>query len=453
MMRGRPLALRLALLLAGVLIVVLAAAGWVVNRAASRSLEETLRPRDEQRVELAVSIVEDALARGVEGRGLHLLLDRIAAQGGGRVRVLAADGSLIAEAGRGPRGEETERVTRELSADAGGGTFELSIPNPQAPFVRTFNAVLLITGIVAVVALLLAAAFVSDRLTRPVREVAAAARRLGGGDLSARARGGSDAESVELAAAFNGMAERLERSEALRRRAASDMAHDLATPATLLESQLQALVDGIVPADAAGLERARSAAVALNGVIVQLGELIDAEAAALERHVEPAVVAELVRDAGAALATLADDRGVGLNVAAEHGAVARIDSRQVGRALRNVLTNAIQHTAVGGTVTIEAAGREIRITDSGRGIAAEDLPHIFERFYRVDRSRGRGAERSGGEQSGAEQPGGDQRGGDQRGGSGIGLTIARELLAGNGGSIRVERTGGDGTTFLIVLPG
>lgn len=429
MMRGRPLAVRLALLLAGVLIVVLVAAGWVVNRAASRSLEETLQPRDEQRVELAVSIVEDALARGLEGRGLHLLLERIADQGGGRVRVLAADGSLVAEAGRGPQGAETERVTRQLSAGAGGGTFELSIPNPRAPFVRTFNAALLITGIVAVVTLLLAAAFVADRLTRPVREVAAAARRLGGGDLGVRARGGSDAESAELAAAFNGMAERLERSETLRRRAASDMAHDLATPATLLESQLQALVDGVVPADGAGLERARSAAVALNGMIVQLGELIEAEGAGLERRVGPVVVAELVRDVAAALATLAHERGVRLDIVAAGDAVAQIDGRQVGRALRNVLTNAIQHTPADGTVTIASAGREIRIIDGGPGIAPADLPHIFERFYRADRSRGRNA------------------------GSGIGLTIARDLLAGNGGSIGVERTGDEGTTFLVVLPG
>ena len=94
-------------------------------------------------------------------------------------------------------------------------------------------------------------------MTRPLREVAEAARRLGGGDLGARARGGSDAESAELAVAFNGMADRLERSEELRRRAASDLAHDLATPATVLESQLQAMVDGVVPADAAA-DRARA---------------------------------------------------------------------------------------------------------------------------------------------------------------------------------------------------
>ncbi len=200
MMRGRPFAVRLAVLLAGVVIVVLVAAGWVVNRAASRSLEETLGPRDEQRLELAVTVVEEALERGVEGRPLRFLLQRIAGESGGMVRVVDASGEVVAEAGRmPPRTTETESLTRDLSASAGGGAFELVLPSGQGPFVRTFNAALLLTGIVTVAALLVAAVFVVSRMTRPLREVAEAARRLGGGDLGARARGGSDAESAELA--------------------------------------------------------------------------------------------------------------------------------------------------------------------------------------------------------------------------------------------------------------
>ena len=144
--------------------------------------------------------------------------------------------------------------------------------------------------------MLAAAALAANRLTRPLREVAGAARRLGHGDLTARARGGPDAESAELAAAFNGMAERLERSEALRRRAASDLAHDLATPATVLESQVQAMVDGVVPADAAQLEKARVAAAGLSGLIGQLSELTQAEAAPLQRNPEPVDLAVLARE-------------------------------------------------------------------------------------------------------------------------------------------------------------
>jgi two-component system sensor histidine kinase BaeS len=294
------------------------------------------------------------------------------------------------------------------------------------PFLRTFNTVLLLTGGISVLALLGAAALLAGRLTRPLRDVAAAARRLGAGDLRARAPSGPDAESAELAASFNEMADRLERSEELRRRATSDMAHDLATPATLLESQLQAMVDGIVPADREGLERARSAAVALNGVIVQLGDLIDAESAALDRRLGVVEVAELLHDVEAALGALASERSVRLEIHVESPAPVTLDRAQVARALRNVVTNAIQHTPPAGAV-------QVRVIDQGPGIAAADQPHVFERFYRADRAR--------------------RRGNAERSGSGIGLTIARDLLAANGGRIEIERSGSEGTTFLVTLPG
>ncbi|MGH2417592.1 MAG: sensor histidine kinase, partial [Candidatus Limnocylindria bacterium] len=221
----------------------------------------------------------------------------------------------------------------------------------------------------------------------------------------------------------------------LRRRAASDMAHDLATPATVLESQLQAMVDGVVPADREQLERARAAAGAMSGVIVQLRELVDVEGAALQRRVVRVTITDLLADARQALEPLFRERGVELAVADVPPLAVDADVTQVGRAIRNVLTNAAQHSPAGATVRVGVEATDgsvtIRVADGGRGIAAHDLPHVFERFYRADPAR-----------AGAEP----------RGGSGIGLTIARELLAANGGTIRVERTGTDGTTFAVELP-
>jgi len=145
------------------------------------------------------------------------------------------------------------------------------------------------------------------------------------------------------------------------------------------------------------------------------------------------VLQELARE----LDGLFRDRGVGLELALLDDLPVELDRGQITRALRNLLVNAAQHAPSGGTVRLAARRNadavEVRVTDDGPGIAAEDLPHIFERFYRADRAR---------------------RAGDGgRGGSGIGLTIAREMLAANGASIRVERTGTDGTTFLVVAPG
>jgi two-component system, OmpR family, sensor histidine kinase BaeS len=431
MMRGRPLAVRLAVLLAAVVVIVLAVAGVVVNRSVSRSLEETISQRDQQRLGLAAAVVEEGLERGIDQRALHRLMQRVANEAGGAVRVRGADGSVLLEAGRAPGDIETETLRMDLSAAAGGGALEVVVPDAQAPFLRAFNAALLVTGLVAVAALLIASAFVANRLTHPLHEVASAARRLGSGDLTARAQGGPDAESAELATAFNRMADRLERSEALRRRAASDLAHDLATPATVLESQLQAMVDGVVPADGQQLEKARVAAAGLSGLIGQLGELTQAEAAPLQRHAERVPLGDLVREIVASLDGLMRERGVRAAVTGQDVA-ASADPGQVGRALRNVVTNAIQHSPRGAEVRVETAdgpGAVVRVADAGGGIAEGDLPFVFERFYRADRSRG-----------GAPP------------GSGIGLTVARELVAANGGTIEVEATGPDGTTFRIDLP-
>ncbi|HEX7225253.1 MAG TPA: HAMP domain-containing sensor histidine kinase [Candidatus Limnocylindria bacterium] len=429
-MRGRPLAIRLAALLAAAVLVVLLLAGIVVNRATTQTLEDAIGPGDRQRLALAAAIVEEGLERS--DPRMRRLLDRIAAEAGGEVRVVDAGGSVRFEAGRRPPGRDTDLLTVPLSADAGGGELQVRVPSTRAPFLRAFNAALIGTGLAALGVLLVVALLASRRMTRPLQAVAEAAHRLGAGDLSARAPGGPDAESAELAVAFNGMADRLERSEALRRRAASDLAHDLATPATVLESQLQAMVDGVVPADAAQLERARAAATALSGVIVQLGELTQAEAAPLQRHPEPIELRAMATELVAALGGLLRDRQVRAAIEGVD-AVVVADRGQLERAVRNVVTNAAQHTPAGGRiradVSVEGPLAVLRVTDAGPGIATDDLPYVFERFYRADRARG------------TERPG-----------SGIGLTVARELVTANGGSIEVETTGSAGTTFRIALP-
>ncbi|MCV0402799.1 MAG: HAMP domain-containing histidine kinase [Chloroflexi bacterium] len=429
-MRGSPLGIRLAALMAVVVVIVLVAAGVAVNRAASRSLEETLGPRDQERLNLAAALIEEGLERGADLRGMQRLLQRIALETRGQVRVVDASGAVILRAGGPPTTDETQTLTSPLSEAAGGGAVEIDVPSAAAPIVRAFNGALIITGVVAVATLLVVAAIGASRMTRPLRDVAAAAHRLGSGDLSVRARGGADAESAELADAFNEMAEQLERSEILRRRAASDLAHDLATPATVLESQIQAMVDGVVPADAAQLERARAAATSLSSVIGQLGELTQAEAAPLQRRVEPFDLADLATEVLAALHGMLRERGVE-GVLSGAGGTVLADRAQVERALRNVLTNAIQHSPAGGRVAVELRETnpvELRVGDHGPGIGADDVPYIFERFYRADRSRGK-------------MPG-----------SGIGLTVARELIVANGGSIEVESSSASGTTFLVRLP-
>jgi two-component system sensor histidine kinase BaeS len=433
-MRGRSLSLRLALTLSVAVAVVLLVAAIAVNQIVSRSLSAQLSTAQRDRMALLAEQLDGVDLRALTRRpGTRLVLDRVARSVGGRLQVLDGNDVLVTAGGL-PPGAASTRVEEEVP----GGQYRLvlEIPSAGQPFLRVFNLTLLVAGLLSVVALIGAAAVLADRVTRPLRGVAVAARRLGAGDLAARAEGGPDRESAELAEAFNAMAARLEQSEALRRRAASDVAHDLATPATVLESQLQAMIDGVVPADAEQLQQARATAGAMSSLISQLRELVDAESAALQRRPAAVPVAELMSEARGALESLFRERGVALQVQAAPDLTAWVDAVQVGRALRNVLTNAAQHAPAGSEVSAVAAAEPdgaivIRVTDRGPGIAADDLPHVFERFYRADTARSRGASGSGG---------------------GIGLTIARDLLRANHGDVSVERTTPGETVLAIRLP-
>jgi two-component system sensor histidine kinase BaeS len=433
-MSRQPLSLRLALVLSAAVLVVLLIAGLAVNRVVSGSLEQELSAADRDRITVvagAIGSVDLSLPR--VRKGVEMVLRRVANTMRGQAQLVGGDGTILIAVGQVPPGGATQTITEPIpGSDA---KLLLELPRPDRPFLRVFNVTLAVAGLLAILAVVGTALYLSGRLTQPLRNVTAAARRLGQGDLTARASGGADRESAELAAAFNTMAERVERSEMLRRRAASDMAHDLATPATVLESQLQAMVDGMVPRSKANLEAARASASALGSVIVQLGELASAEAAPLQARPERVEVGPLLAEAAQALDGLYRERGVGLEVEpTEAGLTAVSDAAHLGRALRNVMTNAAQHTPSGKVVRVAAAAAagnvEIRVGDQGPGIPEADLPHVFERFYRSDPSR-------------TGQPGT---------GAGIGLTIARELLASNGGSIAVERSGADGTVMAMRVP-
>ena len=431
---GQPLSVRLALLLSIAVVSVLLVTGLAVNRLVSAPLEAELTAVQRDRLTVVAGALGDVDWSTPRGKAAaRVVLRRVALAANGRASLLDASGTTILAEGSLRPGAPSEQFSEPI---AGGGSLVVEVPRPDRSFLRIFNLTLVGAGLIAVVVLVGVAIFVSDRVTRPLRGVAQAAQRLGDGDLGARASGGSDRESAELADAFNRMADRLQRSEMLRRRAASDMAHDLATPATVLESQLQAMVDGVIPTDQAQIEQARAAAGGLSAVIGHMRELVDAESAVLNRRAFRVEIGPMLVELGQAMQPFFRDRGLTLvSDAATAGVAALIDSTQVTRALRNVLTNAAQHSPPGGEVRlgVEAGSDEVRIrvSDQGGGIGEADLPHLFERFYRADPARG----------PAAPSPG-----------SGIGLTIALELVTANGGSIAVERTGPRGTTFLLRLP-
>jgi signal transduction histidine kinase len=446
-----PLALRLGLVLSAAVLVVLLLTGAVVNRVVSRSFDDVVTAQQQDQVDATADALSELLRQGGTLREARSVLRRLSRSLHGPVTVYGPEGGEITHFGDRmlPAGESRGLDAPVTVDDREVATISAIVPvqNAEQPFLRLFNGALLVSGLVSLVVIAGLAVWIARRQTRPLQDVAAAASRLEGGDLAARATGGGDRESQELAGAFNTMATRLERTELLRRRAATDMAHDLATPATVLEGQLQAMIDGVVPKNRANLEAARASASALGSVIVQLGELASAEAAPLQTRPERVEVAAILAEAASALDGLYRERGVKLEVEpVAPGLAAWADPAHLGRALRNVMTNAAQHTPSGKTVRVtatsagEAGDRvQIRVIDQGTGIPAEDLPHIFERFYRSDPARAAQP---------PTQPGAGPGAGPR---AGIGLTIARDVLAPSGGAISVERTGPDGTVMVLGL--
>jgi signal transduction histidine kinase len=440
----RPsLAWRLGLILGAVVLGVLLIAGILVNRVVSGSFETVIAGEQQQRLDDAADNLADRMDRPAR---ILAVTRRLATNLGGEVRVVSNAGTTIAAFGRRPDGAVTHYTAPIVADGQTLGTLEADLPSQVGDrgFLPLFNVTLLVGGVLSVLGIALASTYVATRLTRPLRDVADAARRLGAGETTARATGGDDRESAELAESFNAMAERLERSEMLRRRAASDIAHDLATPATVLVSQLQAMVDGVVPADRENLEAARSAATALGSTVAELNDLASAEAAPLQAQPTAVDLGAAIHEVERELDGLRRERGLRLETAVPIGTAVTVDPGHLSRVLRNVIGNAMTHSPDGGRVGVTAEAPTaaapaplvaIRVTDEGPGIAPADVPHVFERFYRADPSRAV-----------------DPRTG-RRSGSGLGLTIAREILTANGGRIGVERTGPGGTTFLIEVPG
>jgi two-component system sensor histidine kinase BaeS len=439
--RHAPLAWRLGFILSAIVLGILLLAGIVVNRVVSGGFETVIADTQQQRLDDAAVTLADRLDRPAR---VLATIRRLGTNLGGVVRVVDPDGTVLAAFGKAPDGALVTYRSPIVVDDVVAATLEADLPSGVGDrgFLPLFNLTLVVGGVLSVIGIALASVVAADRLTRPLRDVADAARRLGAGETGARATGGDDRESAELADAFNTMADRLERSEMLRRRAASDIAHDLATPATVLVSQLQAMVDGVVPADRDGLEAARSAAAALGSVVAQMNDLASAEAAPIQAQPEVVDLAEAIREVEAALDGLRRERDVRLVASVEPGSAVVADPGHLARVLRNVVGNAISHSPTGGLVTVEArlspaaSGTvvAVRVSDQGAGIAAADVQHVFERFYRADPAR-------------AVDPVTGRPGG-----TGIGLTIARELLVASRGRIDVERTGPAGTTFLIELP-
>lgn len=288
--------------------------------------------------------------------------------------------------------------------------------------------------------------FVSHRVVTPILQMMRASRHIAAGHYRQRVAETSDDELGQLARSFNQMAETLEQTEALRRDLIANVAHELRTPLSSIKGYMEGLIDGVLPARAETFQQVYREADRLQRLVNDLQELSRVEAGAFELDRRPLPPADLIRQTAARLRPQFEEKGVNLtlDVPADLPPVLA-DEDRISQVLLNLVGNALQYTPDGGTVSVSVepggavlssthpvAGSHVVVTicDTGIGIPADHLPHLFTRFYRVDKSRSRAG-----------------------GGSGIGLTIARHLVEAHGGRIWAASEGrGQGSRFSFSLP-
>jgi two-component system OmpR family sensor kinase/two-component system sensor histidine kinase BaeS len=278
--------------------------------------------------------------------------------------------------------------------------------------------------------------FTARRLTQPLSETMKAADALAAGDLSARVPLEGSGEFRHFARSFNRMAEALETADRQRRELLADIAHELRTPLTVIQGNLEGVRDGVYGATPEQLDLVLDETQKLGHLVDDLRLLTLAEAGQLPLDLQILDVSQLLADVRDAFACQAREAGIALNAEIPGTPPPlRADPQRMGQILGNLVTNALRHTPPGGEVTlgteVHPGGGGIRfwVSDTGEGIAAEDVPRIFDRFWRADPARSH--------ESGA--------------GSGLGLAIAKSLVEAQGGRIWAESEVGRGTTVSCIF--
>lgn len=300
-------------------------------------------------------------------------------------------------------------------------------------FIETLNKVL---GLVALVSLLLAlsvGAFTARRLSYPISRAVTAARGISRGQYNGRISEISNTIEIdELTYTINDLAEGLDQQEKLRRRLTTDVAHELRTPLATLQSHVEAMIDGIWDPDKTRLESCHEEILRINRLVGDLENLAHYESEGLVLFKERFDLAELAGSMVRSYEAKFREHQIKLSYTGEPCFV-YADRDKISQVIINLLSNAMKYTPSGGNVELYTGTRIgeslIRVRDTGTGIAPEDLPHIFERFYRADQSRNR-----------------------LSGGSGVGLAIVKAIVDAHGGKVKASSTPQDGTEFTVILP-
>lgn len=307
------------------------------------------------------------------------------------------------------------------------------LTDQDAKFRQGSFTALTVAALLAIALASMGGLWFSTFLVRPIETITQTARALRGGDAHARTALTGDDEIAVLGRAFDEMADAIEADRELERRLTADVAHELRTPLQAIQATVEAMQDGVLPADEEHLGVVRNETVRLARLADAILELTRLERGSLQFDLRPVDPAVPVKSAVDAHAALVEAKELSLTWAFESGMTVLADADRINQAVNNLLANAVRYTPPGGAVDVmlrrDSDCAMILVSDSGIGIDPDDLPHVFDRFWRADAARSTGT-----------------------GGVGIGLSVTREIVERHKGSISVERRPEGGTRFTIALP-
>jgi len=378
--------------------------------------------------------------RGGRGQGVTRGLmpsERVILADAGGVIVADSQGTRLGEK-MSPQ-EETAEAAIFVNGQKAGTLLVTAVAPPgvitqEDRFTRSVIQAIIIAGLVVLILAGLVGRFMAYRIARPLHKLTAAVQKLAAGGWQQRISLNGDEEVQKLVAAFNEMAAELEKYEELRRNMVADVAHELRTPLTVLRGQLESLQAGSLEASPEVIMSLHDEILRLSRLVHDLQELSLAEAKRLPLHRESFDLVEAVQKVLAFFQVEAEAGSINLTLDAEGpGVKVEGDRDRIAQVLINLLGNAFRYTPPGGRVAVTLREEQdqvvVSVDDSGPGIAAADLPYVFERFYRTGKSRSRA-----------------------EGGTGLGLAIAKGFVEAHGGKIWAESRPGEGSRFIFTIP-
>jgi signal transduction histidine kinase len=300
-------------------------------------------------------------------------------------------------------------------------------------FITALNTVLIYIGAAAFAVSIAAGLFLARRIARPISKTAEAAKRISMGDYSVRLGDSTNTRELhDLASAIDHLSAALAEQESLRLRLTADAAHELRTPLTSVGSHLEAMIEGIWEPSKERLRSCHEEILRLGNLVGDLGQLAIADREDLKLNLSHVDLLDVVKGASPVWEAAASRQGIDISVCGA-SAIVLADGERLTQVVTNLLSNAVKYTAKNGRIDISVFPEEgngvIEIRDDGIGIPENDLPFIFERFYRTDKSRSRDS-----------------------GGAGIGLAIVSSIVAAHGGAATAESENGKGSCFTVTIP-